>query len=97
MNGKMRPQTTPFQPKDLPLVPLPDVILPSYLVVAPPAQPFPISKDRHAILGPWVVFLLRQPHNTLLLTHLHRFGTILLGQMKRRGLRIPGLVTTMDI
>ena len=56
VNGKMRPQATPFYPKDLPLVPLPDIILPSYLIVAPPAQPFPISKDRHATFVPWVLF-----------------------------------------
>ncbi|KAF5332009.1 hypothetical protein D9758_014577 [Tetrapyrgos nigripes] len=69
-NGVLRPSAGPFTPR---LMPLPDAPsqLPSYMMVAKPVVPCPISRSRHETLGPWILKSVMPPANVVVgLKHL---------------------------
>lgn len=49
----LRQPTKPFKPP-MPLMPSVPQTMPAYMVVPRDVRPAPISKARHAVLGPWV-------------------------------------------
>jgi len=61
-NDIRRPSTEPFKPTLMSMPPVP-LTLPSYMVVPRDIRQTPISKDRHALLGPWVLRNIFGPVN----------------------------------